>query len=111
MCDGYECTEGFPLFVDLASVRDSRYVDGSGRVVNDINYPVVANANPPFVVAALQFFAARRPRSRRQMFETGKNVGNHLLWQAVQFFLRACGQRYAIATQRESLPLLTSPAF
>jgi hypothetical protein len=53
------------LFIYLAPVRDPRHIDGSGRVVNDVNYPVVTDTNPPFVIAVLEFFAARRPGSRR----------------------------------------------
>src|SRR3984957_17915031 len=48
-----ECTEGSRLLVDLTSVRDSGHIDGSGGIVNDINYPVVTDANPPFFIAAL----------------------------------------------------------
>lgn len=40
------------LLIDLAAVRDSGHIDGSGRVVNDINYPVIANTKPPFLIAA-----------------------------------------------------------
>ena len=79
------------LFIDLAPVRDSRHIDGSGHVVNNINYPVIAKTNPPFLVAALEFFAARRPRSQRQMFETPHHADNHFRWQPMQLFFRACG--------------------
>ena len=51
------------LFIDIASVRDPRHIDGSGSIVNDVNDPVVTNTNSPFVIAALEFFAAWRPRS------------------------------------------------
>jgi len=69
------------LIIDLAPVRDSRHIDGSGRVVNDINYPVVANTNPPFLIAALEFFAARRPGadarcSRRGIMRATTFVGS-----------------------------------
>ena len=80
----------FRLFVDLASVRDPRHIDGSGRVVNDVDDPVITDTNPPFVIAALECLAARRPRSRRQTFETRHNAGNHFRGQPMQFSFRAC---------------------
>jgi hypothetical protein len=52
------------LFIDIAPVRDPRHIDGSGNIVNDVNDPVRTNTNPPFVIAALEFFAAWRPWSR-----------------------------------------------
>jgi len=59
-------------------VRDPRHIYGSGRVVNDVNDPVVANTNPPFLIAALEFVASERPGSGRQIFETRHNPGNQL---------------------------------
>jgi len=79
------------LFIDLAAVGDRSHIDGSGRVVNDINYPVIANTNSPFFLAALEFFAARRPGRRRQMFEARHNPGNYFLWQPMQLLFRARG--------------------
>jgi len=38
--------------INLATVRDSRHINRSGAVINDIDYSVITNANPPFLVAA-----------------------------------------------------------
>ena len=70
-------------------MRDSHYVDSFGDVVNDIDYPVIANTNSPLLIAALEFFAARRPRSRRELFQTRHNAGNHFRWQPMQLFFGA----------------------
>jgi hypothetical protein len=58
------------LLVDLAPMRDPGYIHGLGRVVNLVYEAVIADPNPPFVMAALELFAARRAltaasRSRR----------------------------------------------
>jgi hypothetical protein len=55
-----ECTGKSQLLIDLAAVRDPRQVDSSGLVINDIDYPVVADTNPPFLFAALELSAASR---------------------------------------------------
>jgi hypothetical protein len=60
---------------------DPRYIERSGRVVNDVHNPVNTNTNPPFVVAALEFFAAWRPGadlscSRRGMMRATTFAGS-----------------------------------
>ena len=66
------------LFVNLAPVRDSCHVDGSGPIVNLVHDAVITNTNTPFLIAALKFPAAWRPGSRREVFETRHNAGNNL---------------------------------
>ncbi len=79
------------LLVNLAPVSNPGHIDDFGRVVNDINYPIVANTNPPFVVAALKFLAAWRSGHRRQLFEARNHPGDHFVRQPVQFFFRTRG--------------------
>jgi hypothetical protein len=64
-------------------MRDSRHIDDSGRVVNLVHNPVISNTNSLFLIATLEFFAARRPWSRRQTFETRHNAGNHFRGQSL----------------------------
>jgi len=78
------------LLICIAPVRDPRHIDGSGGIVNDVNDPVIADTNPPFLIAALEFFASGGPGIGRQIFETRNNAGNQLCGQPAQFFLRAC---------------------
>ena len=79
------------LFVNLAPMCNSGHIDGSGFIVNLVNDTVIANANAPFLIAALEFFAAWRPGNRCETFEARHDAGNHLRGQPMQFFFRACG--------------------
>jgi len=74
------------LFVNLAAVRNPCHVNCLGGVINFVHGPVIANANPPFLITALEFFAARRPWSLCQSFQTRYNAGNHFGGQPMQFF-------------------------
>jgi hypothetical protein len=72
--------------MDIAPVRDPRHVDGSGRIVNDVNYAVVTNTNPPFLIAAFESFAARRTGRRNELFKTQHNTANYFLGQPCNSF-------------------------
>ena len=60
------------LLVGLAPVRNSAYIDGSGGIVDDINYPIVPDTNPPFFIAALQFLTTPRPGNEDSSSRLGK---------------------------------------
>jgi hypothetical protein len=75
-----------PLLGDLAPMSDPRHVYRLGRVVNLVYDPVIADANPPLAIAALEFFTARRPGSRREAFQTGHDAGDHLGGQPYSSF-------------------------
>jgi hypothetical protein len=51
----------FAILVNLAPMRDPRHVDGFGGVVNLVDNAVIAQTNAPLIIAAFEFFAARRP--------------------------------------------------
>jgi len=73
------CGAASQSFIYFAAVRDPRHINGSGRVVNDVNDPVVTHTNPSLVIAAFEFFAARRAGSRHKTVEALDNAGNHFL--------------------------------
>src|ERR1035437_3921526 len=90
---------------------DPCHVDRSGRVVNDIHNPVITNTNPPYVVAALKFLAARRSGDRPQLFETRHHAGNHLRGQSMQFSFPRLWLTQPCSYSRVSLPLFINLAF
>jgi hypothetical protein len=79
-CDDDERLNFLRLLVNFTPVRDPRHIDGSRRVIDDVNDPVIADANPPFVIAAFEFFAARRPGSRCQLLKVRYHAGNNFSW-------------------------------
>jgi hypothetical protein len=54
------------LLVDLAPVRNARNGHRSGRVVEDVNHPVVADSNTPVILVAFQFLASTGTRFARE---------------------------------------------
>jgi hypothetical protein len=91
MRPGKKSGSAYCLFIDIAPVRDPRHIDDSSPVVNDVNYSIIADTDPPFLIAAPEFFAAGRPGNLRQMFKTRHNAGHYLCRQPAQFLFRACG--------------------
>jgi hypothetical protein len=59
-------------------MRNSRYVDGFGCVIDLVYDPVSADANPPFAIAASEFFATWRPWNHRQTLKTRHHARHHL---------------------------------
>ncbi len=76
-------------FIDLAPVGNARYIDGSCAIVNFVHDPVITDTNTPFAIAAAEFLASRRTRSRCETFKARYNAGNHLRGQTMQFLFRA----------------------
>ena len=71
--------KGF-LLVDFAPVGNTRYVDRLAGVVDFVDGPLIADADPPFVIPTLEFFAARRAGSFRQCFQPGHNTSDRFSW-------------------------------
>jgi hypothetical protein len=83
--------EKFFLFLDIAPMSNARHIYAFGSIVDDIDNPVITNADSPFVIAALEFLATGRARRCGQFFEKWHNAGNHFSGQPMQFLVRAGG--------------------
>ena len=52
------------------------HVDGFRGVVDFVDGPVITDPDTPFLIAALELFAARRPWRVSETFQTGHNAGD-----------------------------------
>src|SRR5208282_3036002 len=88
--------------VDLASMADSRRLYEKLLVVYGVHHAVVAHADSPFVVAALQLFAARRAGIACQRLQPSGDTRNDLVGETLQFFLCARLHFHAVASHEAS---------
>src|SRR5208282_1402661 len=76
-------------FVGRTSVTDTRHLHQQSFVVDGVYHAVVADANAPFAVSALQLLAARWAGIEGKIFQARNDARDQLAGQLLKFFRRA----------------------